>query len=312
VRHVQPRIANGWLVHGNLCALAATAGMDIPVVWAVHQSLYDVRFESLSTRYLLRLSARLSQRPTLIIYASQTSAAHHEALGYSPVTRLVIPNGFDLSRFHPDAVARARIRDDLHIGHDDIVIGLVARFHPMKDHATFIQAAAMIAVPDREVRFVLAGRDVDDSNPVLSEARAQARLEDRMTFLGERADTEQLYAACDIVGLSSYTESFPNVLGEAMACGVPCVTTDVGDCSAIVGDTGRTVPPRDAVAFANALTELIGLDPSARRDLGARARSRIAELFSIDANRARYHEAYGTVLRTSGQREDSSDRALRL
>lgn len=219
--------------------------------------------------------------------------AGQHALGYKPTSYRIIPNGFDLERFRPDPIARQMVRNELHIPHHAPVVGLIARFDPQKNHLGFLQAARYVAEQMPEVHFILAGRNVDPQNPQLSLAVSSLNLANRVHLLGQRHDVPRLMAALDVLALSSsYGEAFPSVLGEAMACGAPCVVTDVGDSALIVGDTGRVTPPGDMRALAQALVEVLTMPEEERSALGMRARERIAQRFEISKVVAEYERLY--------------------
>ena len=170
--------------------------------------------------------------------------------------------------------ARSAVRQELGLPVDATLIGFIARFHPQKDHRTFLQAATILSEQVPDSQFVLVGRGVTVDNEELRGLIAAHGPRHGVHLLGERADIPRLTAALDIATCSSaFGESFPSVVGEAMACGVPCVVTDVGDAARIVGDTGRVVLPKDAAALAAAWSELIELGPDGRRELGLRARA---------------------------------------
>jgi glycosyltransferase involved in cell wall biosynthesis len=267
------------------------------VVWNVRQSLADLTNERWLTRWVIRANAWLSARPSAIIYNSHTSARQHEAFGFAASLTRIIPNGFDTNLFHPDASARANVRRELGLGDDVVLIGLIGRYHPMKDHRMFLRAAALLAQGCPDVRFLLAGADVDAANPALATMIAESGIGDRVSLLGERDDTPRLNAALDIAGsASAWAEGFSNVVGEAMSCGVPCVVTDVGDSARIVGDTGIVVAPRDPQALANAWRRLISLGLEGRRALGARARQRVIDQFSLGAVVRQYEDLYDSLL----------------
>jgi glycosyltransferase involved in cell wall biosynthesis len=213
---------------------------------------------------------------------------------------VVIPNGFELERFHPDAAARARVRQELELGDDTPVVGLVARVHPDKDHPNFVTAAGMVAERSADAVFVLAGQGAERSNADLGRAIRDAGLDGRVRLLGRRADVPSVLAALDVLASSSRSEGFPQVVGEAMLCGVPCAVTDCGDSREIVGRTGRVVPTRDPAALANALLELLASTPAERAALGAEARERIRARYDIASVSRRYVELYGEVARAHG------------
>src|SRR5215471_6042896 len=225
-RRFRPHLVQGWMYHGNLAASAVgslTTG-PIPVLWNIRQTLYQLSDERWLTRAVIRVGAALSRRPSVILYNSALGAAQHEAIGYDGTKRVVIPNGFDCDQFRPSADARRDLRAELGLAPDTTLVGLVARFHPMKGHAVFLQAASLLARKHAALRFVLAGRGVTGGQPALARLIEELRLGDRMFLLGERSDIPRITAALDVACSSSlWSEGFSNAIGEAMACGVPCV-----------------------------------------------------------------------------------------
>ncbi|HEY0996784.1 MAG TPA: glycosyltransferase [Gemmatimonadaceae bacterium] len=292
LREARPQVVQGWMYHGNIAAVLL-APRGVPVAWNVRQTLYDLRSERPLTRATIRASAWLSTRAAAIVYNSRVSASQHEALGFHAARRVVIPNGFDLARFAPSPAARAALRAELGLPADALLVGHVARLHPMKDHATLLAAAARVLAARPEVHFALAGDGVTPA--ALGDAATSPALAGRLHFLGARDGMERVSAAFDVVALTSaWGEGFPNVLGEALACGVPCVATDIGDSAAVVGDAGRLVPPRDPGALAAGLLELLG-DSSLRARLGAMGRARVTAHFSMPAVADRYLRLYEAV-----------------
>jgi glycosyltransferase involved in cell wall biosynthesis len=301
-RRIDPELIQGWMYHGNLMASLATSGLrksasrkKVPVLWNIRQTVYDLRRERWLTARLIRLGARLSSGPAAIIYNSQTSASQHEDLGYRAEKRIVIPNGFDCQLLSLDEAARKAVRAELGIADNTVLVGLVARYHPMKDHVGFLKAAAMVVRSHPQTRFVLAGTGISYKQPELAAAIQQNELGDRVILLGERADIPRLNNAFDIgCSASAWGEGFSNSIGEAMACGVPCAATDVGDSAYIVADSGFIAPPRDPEALANAIVRLIDVGQSGRQQMGAKARQRIETEFSLRAIVQSYENLYLT------------------
>jgi glycosyltransferase involved in cell wall biosynthesis len=285
------------MYHGNLAAAMSSLFLGgIPVIWNVRHTPYGSSKERCRTGFMLRLSASLSHRPEKIIYNAQTSALQHEALGYRKEKRLVIPNGFDLQQFQPSERARYEIRDELGLPASTPLIGLIARYHPLKGHATFMRAAALLLVDHPEVHFLLAGREVDGSNVNLQEEICNCGMQGHVHLLGERTDISRVMPALDVATSSSYSEGFSNAIGEGMACGIPCVATDVGDSAFLVGDAGLVVPPRDPEALCEGWKKILDLDPQERRTLGENARARIQKMFGLDAIVSQYESLYEEVL----------------
>jgi glycosyltransferase involved in cell wall biosynthesis len=293
-RQFHPQLIQGWMYHGNLMAsLAGAASQErAPVIWGVHQSLSDLASMKVLTRAMIHLGAFFSRHPATIIYVSQLSAKQHEALGYHPVRSVVIPNGIDCQVFRPDDNARRLLRAELGIDTDATLVGLVARYHPVKDHASFLRAAAQAVRNYPDLYFLLVGKDVTQEQPALRELIAEHQLQDRTFLLGERFDIPHITAALDIACSASRGEAFSIAVAEAMACGVPCVVTDVGDSAYLVGDTGVTVPPRNPAALTHAIGQLIDAGSAKRRELGMAARKRIESEFSLSAIVRRFEDLY--------------------
>lgn len=295
VYRLQPDLLQGWMYHGNLAAqLARTlACPQKPVVWSIHFSIQSLALEKPLTASVIKLGSVVSKFSSKILYVSLASQIQHEALGYCEIKSEVIPNGFETSLFKPSTDARLAILAELGIPKESYLIGLIGRYHPMKDHKNFFQAASLLREKQKNVHFILAGSEVDNNNQDLRELVSNLSLCDRVHLLGERSDMPQLTAALDIASLSSaYGEAFPLVIGEAMSCGIPCVVTDVGDSAWMVGSTGLVVSSKNPKALANAWNELINLGSEGRKSLGKAARRRIIELFSLEIIVEKYQQLY--------------------
>lgn len=302
IRTAGPEVVQTWMYHADVIGgiAAKLAAPALPVIWNLRASSLDATVIGAGARTFARLSASLAGRlPRHIVSCSKTAMDLHVALGYPKARMSVIPNGFDLATFRPDREARREIRAELGVAPDDILIGLVARFHPMKDHKTFVRAAERSCAEADNVRFVLCGTGVTWGNTELARWIDAAGLRARFFLLGERSDINRIDAALDIATVASRAvEGFPNVLGEAMACGVPCVATDVGDSAYILGETGRTIAPGDAAALAAAWRQLVELGPQGRRALGRQALERVRANFSLPVIAARYDALYRSIAGT--------------
>jgi len=295
LRLLKPDLVQTWMYHADLAGgIAARLAGTPRLVWNIRQSDLDPRRAKRSTRAAVRAAAWLSRwLPDHILCCSERARDIHAALGYRTDRLEVIPNGFDLHAFRPDAHARAMLRAELSVAPSTPLIGLVARFDPQKDHAGFLQAAAALAEQNPQCAFLLCGTGVTWDNPALAGPIRAAGIAGQCHLLGPRGDMPAINAALDIgVCASAYGEGFPNSVGEAMACGVPCVVTDVGDSATIVGDTGHVVPPRDPSALTVALAELLRLDPATRQALGTAAQRRIAQHYALERIAERYTDCY--------------------
>lgn len=294
---IRPDIVQGWMYHGNLAAWAATrlARSRCPLLWNIRHSLDQWPDESLFWRSEIRLGGWLSGAPQRIVFNSAHSARQHERIGYPRAKASVIPNGFDLARFAPNAANGWAVRAELGIGTDDVVFGTLGRFHSLKDHANLLRAARIVADATSRAKFLLAGRQVTAENRVLMNLVRELQLEDRVRLLGERDDVADLLNACDIYVSSSSSEAFPNAVGEAMSCEIPCVVTNVGDSAELVGDTGIVVAPKSSEELARSMLELIRAGADRRRVLGLAARERIRENYSMARVARQYAELYRSV-----------------
>lgn len=297
IREFQPDIILTWLYHADLLGLLTTRACSrAKVVWNIRCSHIDLAQYKKLTAVTVRLCSLLSHFPDAVIANSNAGRKFHQNMGYRPKHFKVIPNGFDLERFAPDARARRRVRAELGIGLKNPCVAMVARFDPMKDHKTFLRAAALIAEKEKHVHFILCGNGVDQNNASLYGMVRDMALSDRVHLLGPRDDVPAILAATDVFALCSKGEGFPNVVGEAMACGVPAVASDVGDVREIIGDTGLVVPSQNPSAMAGALCRILAMPAQKRKNLGKKARQRIQDNYSMKKIAARYEEFYFGLL----------------
>jgi glycosyltransferase involved in cell wall biosynthesis len=220
----------------------------------------------------------------------------HESAGYASDKMLVIPNGIDLGRFVPSPAAVEDVRSELGLNPITPLVGVIGRYHQQKNQLGFVKAMAVLHAIRPDVHFLFAGQGADADNDGLVAAIDAAGLVEVCHLLGPRSDIPRLMAALDVLALPSVGEAFPNVVGEAMACGVPCAVTDVGDTAWVVGNTGRVVPSGDMTGLAQAVSELLSLSVDDRADLGERARERVASLFEIGAVVKQYEAFYESLV----------------
>jgi glycosyltransferase involved in cell wall biosynthesis len=298
LRERRPEILQSWLYHADFLGLLAKQLGHVPhLIWNIRCSDAGLSPTDLALR---RLLAWCSRMPDAVIVNSRAGRRFHERIGYRPRRWEHVPNGFDTNEFRPDPEARGRIRAEFGIDDETIMVGLPARYHPMKDHDTFLTAAAILTATRPKVCFALLGSGIEPANRVLAEAIAGRGIADRILLLGERGDMAEMYAAFDIATLSSaFGEGFPNVLGEAMASALPCVATDSGDAAELLGRTGIAVPPRDSQALAAAWRKLVDAGAEGRRLLGDQARERIARDYCLGAVVARYEALYSDIVARS-------------
>lgn len=301
LRELRPDVIQTWMDHSNLIGgLAGRIAPGAKTVWGIHHSNHVPGLTKRSTLLTVRVCALLSgQLPSRIICCSEHARVMYTASGFAAEKITVIPNGFDTNRFRPDPEAALSVRAELGLSAATPLIGLVARYDPLKDHASFVKAAALLHQAMPHVHFLMCGNKVDaDNTELVAQVRAMG-LQDVIHLLGPRSDVPRIFAALDIATSSSISEAFPLAVGEAMACGVPCVATDVGDSALMIGTTGKIVPPANPAALMAGWKDLLALDPAARAQLGIASRNRVRELFDLDAVTRRYEAVYHELAESS-------------
>lgn len=248
------------------------------IVWGIRSSSMDLSLCDRLTRVSCKLTFRLSRFADAIIANSRAGRDYHIAQGYSRAKVVVIPNGIDTQRFRPDPEARRHVRSEWGIQDNEQVIGIVGWLRPMKDHPTFLHAASLLAQKRNHLRFVCVGAGPSGYRESLHRLTRSLKLTDHVIWPGGRSDMPAVFNALDLLVSSSITEGFSNVIAEAMACGVPCVATDVGDSAWLMGNMGEVVPPHQPVALANAMGKLLAQRPRTAIQI----RQRIVEQFSVE------------------------------
>jgi glycosyltransferase involved in cell wall biosynthesis len=274
LRRIRPNVVMTWLYHadffGTVAAIVSGLGPG-RIIWNIRCSNIDFGKHARTTRWVVRMLSWLSPLPRAVSANSRAGQRAHHAFGYRPRHWAVLPNGLDLNEYRPNERDRMEVRSELGIARNEFAVGMVARLDPQKDHSNFLAAADIVALSYSQARFILVGRGTN-TLPARS----------RLLALGERHDVPRLLRGLDVIVLSSaYGEGFPNILAEAMATGIPCVTTNVGDAAAIVEELGIVVSPRDPQALANAITTLLSETPEARSSRGKRARRKIERSYSM-------------------------------
>ncbi|MGY6274892.1 glycosyltransferase family 4 protein [Methylomonas sp. MgM2] len=301
IRTKRPNVLQTWMYHADLIGggVAKMTGIKT-ICWGVrHSDVHPVKTK-LSTRLVVRLCAKVSVwLPAKIICCANRAVEVHRQLGYPSNKCIVIPNGYDLKQFSPNPTARLCAREEFGAVDTMPVLGMVARFDSQKDHTNLLKALAVLKADRHEFRCVLVGQGLSEENTIFLQLLDDYDLTDRTILLGPRNDIPDIMNAIDVHVLSSaYGEAFPNVLAEAMACGTPCVTTDVGDAAMIVGDTGWIVKPQDAHALASALIQAFTLmkNKADWTDRQKRCRNRIVENFSIEKTVLAYRRVWDESL----------------
>lgn len=301
IRRLQPDVVMTWLYHADLMGtLAARLAGVRRIVWNIRCSDMDFAHYAPTTRRIVKVLAMLSRLPWAVAANSEAGRRAHEHLGYRAKRWIYLPNGYDTSVWKPDAQDRAHARRELGFDDNHRVIGLIARVDPQKDHATFLRAADELHARRADLRVLLVGRGT-------RELAIPEALRSSTVAVGERSDVPRMMRALDLlVSASAYGEGFPNVLGEAMASGVPCIATKVGDSALVIGDTGRVVPPQDASALAVTIGAMLDLPAADLHALGHRARARIEAEFSIASCLRRYADLLHRASATDQNNDQST------
>ena len=311
IRSIRPTILQTWLYHADFLGLlfGKFAGVS-NICWNIRCSYIDFKKYRLTTRWTFILCRLLSFLPQAVITNSEAALTYHVKYGYKVKHWKVIPNAFEIDKFKPDKFAKLKLLVNMDLyennrmssnkGQDKkdienvIFIGYISRYDPMKDHATFLRAAILLLNIRKDVHFVMVGKNITWNNELLVK-QIPIKRRNHFHLIEERDDIDKITAALDIASSVSFGESFPNIVGEAMSCGVPCVVTDVGDSARIVGKTGLVVPPNDPEALAEAWEKLIDIGVEERKKLGTKARKRIIDCFELSLIVRKYEEFYSSL-----------------
>ncbi len=283
IRELKPQIVHGYMGAANELGLLVRFRTAARVVWGLRASNLDWSNYDRVSSWSYRAGAWLSRFADLIIVNSYTGKTDNIANGYAGKRMLVIQNGIDTQRFQPNSAARYGTRREWGVGENQVLIGLVARLDPMKDHPSFMRAAALFSRQRDNVRFVCIGNGPAGYKRELQLLAGKLGLCDRLHWTHGQNDMVAVYNALDLAtSASSCGEGFSNAIGEAMACGTPCVVTDVGDSARIVGNPEQVVSPGDPQALAAAWQRILDLQPAQRAMLSQASRERIKQEFSLE------------------------------
>ncbi|MBW7857902.1 MAG: glycosyltransferase [Leptonema sp. (in: Bacteria)] len=296
LKTLKPSVVQTWMYHADLIGgvIARLAGIK-NIFWNIRHTFLEKGKSKLTTRIVARLCAGFSYWvPQKIICCALKALEVHAAIGYQRSKMIVIGNGYELDKFAPNNTDANKIRKELSINLPINLIGMVSRYHPLKDHTNLFKA---LSLAKKQVSFkcLLVGQGLSKLNTELYNLIVENQLKDDIFLLEQRSDIASIMNALDVHVLSSSSEAFPNVIAEAMACGTPCVTTDVGDAALIVGDTGWVVPISNPQAVADAILQAIfekQKNTEQWQKRKERARQRIVENFSIEKMIANYHNAW--------------------
>lgn len=293
----KPDVVQTWMYHADLVGgtIARLIGIK-RIVWGIRNSNLSPEKTSLSTRLVARTCALLSHLvPAKIVSCAAQAVESHQSIGYANKRFVIIPNGYNFQQFTPNLIMRKKIHEQLGLSDMPPNLGMIGRFDSLKDHLNLIKALGILNKNGILFRCLLVGLDMDANNTILNQWLNQENIQDNVLLLGQSDDIPSVMNALDLHVLSSIGEAFPNVLAEAMACGIPCVTTNVGDAALIVGDTGWVVPPSDSQALADAILAAIEekeRHPDTWRARKQAARQHIINNFSIERMVVAYNKVW--------------------
>lgn len=298
INELEPDILQGWMYHANLMVTLVRPFLTraLPALWNIRRGTEDVRERKFLTRFVIRANAWLSSRAERIVYCTQESREQHEALGFEPEGGVVIGNGFDTETFAHSSEKRKGIRDRYGVAESDILIGNIGRDDSAKGRQYLIEGFAELLKRVPNARLMLIGRGMSEANPELRRLLVSSGVASRVVLVGEYSPISEVYSALDILCSSSVAEGFPNVIGEAMCCEVPCVASDVGNTRALLDGIGIIVPARSSTHLAHALVSMCREGREAWRERGVRGRSRIAQRYSLQVVVDKYAALYRSVV----------------
>ena len=302
IRQERPDVVQTWIHRMDLAGgMVARAAGCRRVVWGLHSlGMLGSPGENATKvniyRWMLRMASRFV--PRLIVSCSNAGIRTHEEAGY-PRRRMVwIPNGISTERFSPDPAGGLVVRRELGIPDTAPLIGFIGRFHPVKGLPVFLRAALLLQKEDPDAHFLLCGGTEEELEPDAVAALHAMPRPEQVHLIPYGGVPQRFYPALTLFSMSSSSEALPMVLLEAMATGIPCVATDVGDCAEVIGGLGRVVPPGNEQALAAAWKEMLQLPVEARADLARRVRERVVENFSVQTCAQQYEAAYSRLMET--------------
>lgn len=280
VRLIRPDVIHAWMYHA--CMLSAVSPNTVPIVWGIRHGLDAPAFLRPMTRLIVRTLPALSFRARAIVFNSTVSRSQHEKLGYPARKSHVVANGVDTNRFVPDEARRQASRRDLEIPAGDRVIGFLGRLHLVKGWDLFCASAAYVRRKREDVTCLMAGNGTKSDQVALARLLNELGIASHVRFVGFKKDVPSFLAALDVLVSPSRSEGFPNAVVEAMACGVPCVATDVGVNAEIIGNAGVLVDP-NAESIGLGILKLLNLDASEFATIMAAARQRAVAEFGLNS-----------------------------
>jgi len=304
LQSLKPDIVQTWLVHADFIgSIAARLAGIKKILWNVRYSNIEIDKSKLTTILIIKVLAKLSYIiPEIIVIVSKKAKKIYESKGYDKRKLKFIPNGYDLSNLKGSEVQKIDFQKKIKIKKQIPLIGYVARYDPLKDHLNLLNALSLIRLKGKDFFCILVGSNINKNKILISEIK-KLRLNNCVRLLGPVKNVSKVMNLLDIHVQSSASEGFPNVVAEAMVHKTPCVVTNVGDSSYIVGKTGWVVPPNDSVKLAKAIE-------TAFNEIGTKnwnkkcneARVRIKQKFSLSKMIKSYNKVWIKVFKKNNKK----------
>jgi glycosyltransferase involved in cell wall biosynthesis len=299
IRETRPDIMQTWLYHADLLGLIAARLCKInSLIWNIRCSYMDLSKYSIITKFVLKLLVFFSNQPDAIIINSVAGERLHINMGYKPRRWVEIFNGFEIEKYKvKTAEEKDSIRKRLGLEDEVLIAGMVARYDPMKGHELLLDAMDRVINIEKinNMRILLIGKNINWKNPDLAKKISLYKLEDKVILLEERNDIAELLPVLDMYISPSVGEGFPNIVGEAMCCGIPCIVTDVGDSARLINGFGTVVRPNDAELLKKAIIQMIDIGDSKRNEIGLNGRRHIIENYDIIKITKQYEDLYSKI-----------------
>jgi glycosyltransferase involved in cell wall biosynthesis len=290
----KPDIIQSWLYHADFMTIFLRDKNKTPIFWGIHHTYETQSRIKFSTRMIIKVNSLFSNNvPQKIICCSRSALSSHLKIGFPESKLLFIPNGIDINSFKPDEQARERLRSELNLQPETQIIGYIARLHPQKDHDTFFKAADLLLKQNENIHFVLAGDQVTPFNPKIVRYMHNSQYPSHFHFLGRRSDIPMITAALDLATLtSSGDEAFPLTILEAMSCGIPCVSTNIGDVKETLGNAGIIVPPQNPEMLAAGWKAILDKNPEERSTIKVIGRNLVVSQYTNEHMAKLYFNEY--------------------
>lgn len=287
-----PKIIQTWMYHADfLGVLLKPFFPNKKLIWNIRHSNLVKGADKITTIVLANILSRLSFVPASIICGSNAAYLSHQKIGYRSEKMTIIPNGFDTNLFAPNYDIKKSVLGEIGVPSDDLVIGHIGRENKVKNQASLIEAFAKLSDKRKNISLVLIGKGLKNKY----QWHPNVNNNKKIIILDEVPNVERYLKAFDLFVLSSFSEGFPNVLGEAMASGVPCISTNAGDSEYIIGNSDLITEDASVISLYKKMDYWINLSDSEKEYLRRNSRNRVIDLFSIDKITSRYINLYKSI-----------------